>query len=128
MNNNTQTKNKKWSVENATEEGRLDILKTIIKESEININDIGKDIVICACRNGHLNIIKYVVREGFNIKDCYSGLLNAIRNNYIDIAEFMIKMVCVNSYESSYYFQKAIVKNNIRFTDENISDAGFRDL
>lgn len=70
----------------------------------------GWTVLHCACNQGNLNIVKYLVEKKFinvNVKDTrknYTGLQLAIANNKIDVVEYLL------SYESSSFAKKQYVE------------------
>lgn len=66
----------------------------------------GWTVLHCACNQGNINIVKYLVEKKFinvNVKDTkknYTGLQLAIANNRIDVVEYLL------SFESSSFVKK----------------------
>jgi len=89
-------KNKKLFLE-ACEDGNLKKIKEIFKKSKIDINyrnNSNKTGLIYASKNGHINIVKFLVENGadLNIQDINNNtaLMFAIFYNNTEIAQYLI--------------------------------------
>lgn len=74
----------------AAEYGHLNIVKKLIKCSDIHANN--DDALFEACRNGYIHIVRYLISKGANIHALDDqALLIAAYNRHLDVVEVLIK-------------------------------------
>jgi len=83
---------------NAAANGKLNLVKDLVsKGADVNHqDDYGWTALMIAAWNRHLDIVKYLVKEGkanVNIENKYgyTALMKAARNGYLDIVEYLVK-------------------------------------
>lgn len=132
------TENKDFLI--ACEEGKLDIVKKIIKSKKININfqlDNNKTGLIYASKNGHFEIVKLLVENNvdMNIQDINknTALMFAVLYHNDNIAEYLItqgaKLDIINNHGSTVMHLAASVGNKkiLEELDNRGMDLEYRD-
>jgi ankyrin repeat protein len=124
----------------ACEDGKLDVVRKMIKSKKININyqlDNNKTGLIYASKNGHFEIVKLLVENNcdMNIQDINknTALMFAILYNNNDSAEYLItqgaKLDLLNSHGSTVMHLAASVGNKkiLEELDNRGMDLEYRD-
>ncbi|KAG0670967.1 Set3 complex subunit, partial [Maudiozyma exigua] len=102
----------------ACDKGKIEQVKKLIEEGEININDqdnAGNTPLHEAALNGHIDIVKLLVEEGANINvqsyDMFQDtpLIDASANGHLDVVSYLLKhnadptitnAKCMTAYEA----------------------------
>lgn len=69
--------------------GDLDNIINLHKQG-VNIRSYGSSLLLLAAKNGHINVVEYLVQHGIR-PDKYA-LYAAIQNGYIDMVEYLIQL------------------------------------
>lgn len=72
----------------AVSHGRFETVKYLI-EKDVNSNN--NSMLLSATQSGNLEIVKYLVGKGAVDNEFNEALISAIRNNYFDIARYLIE-------------------------------------
>lgn len=73
----------------ATEKGDLDKIKLLISHG-FDIKLYEQEILNRVCRYGQLEILKYLVENGDDVKKCPSSLLTSVNYDYWEVAKYLI--------------------------------------
>ena len=74
----------------AAEKGELPLVIHALQNGA-NIETVGRDALYYASGNGHLDLVKYLVEKGADIKGYFSLLSAPSRGGYIDIVKYLIE-------------------------------------
>ncbi|GFT65912.1 hypothetical protein NPIL_166011, partial [Nephila pilipes] len=97
------------SVELAVAHGKVEVVKLLLKEKNVHINDKGNDgfsLLHIAAQAGNLNIVTYLINQGADVNsqnDAGSKPIHiATREGHKDIVEFFIKFRSLNNYIDAF--------------------------
>lgn len=117
-------------------DGNLEYLKYAINQSEIITKPSLTTALEIASFYGHLEVVKYLVENGAEIKNYdphaqFSPLLNAGQNNHVDVLDYLIKHGGDRSRE--YYSEDLLLEcldnyNVVKYLLERGMDANVHDL
>ncbi len=89
--------------------GNLSLMKYLVKEWNLSINEDFQGILYEACENENIEIVRFLMEKS-SITPAFKSLEVACRKNCIEIVELLLESEDINPYEKNYLCMKICCK------------------